>query len=241
MARTLYFYTRLSVSDLNLLMEDHKRQFDEWIGDQFDDQELERFEKDLDQIAAIYVQPILSELTFDDFYPDEKQEQTQRDFFGAARSSLCLENLPYLESNPFQVSWLLQFLNRLDQALIDQGGVSSLVFKEEFIDQLKRLKNADGLLQVSTTPVVKKAEAKSFLPVDPIDFLILDVYKEIARLKSVNALPRWQDCPAEKARKLFSVMSSETLDPAGLYMKSGLIPKDFDDLLERLKFWLRSL
>lgn len=240
MARTLYFYTRLSVNDLGLLMEDHKRHFDEWMGDQFSEEELEGFEKYIDQIAAVYVQPILSELTFEDFYANERQEQEQRAFFESCRSSLCLENLPYLESNPFQVSWLIQILERLDQVLVDAGGVSELMFKADYQAQLAKFRNADGLIPAPLT-VVKKPEAKSFLPVDPIDFLVLDVYKEISRLKTAQTLPSWQNCPTEKAKKLFSVMSVETLDPASLYMKSGLNPKDFDDLLERLKFWLKSL
>ena len=79
---------------------------------------------------------------------------------------------------------------------------------------------------------------------DPIDFLILDVYKELDRLRSLDLLDvvmeKLEGLP-EKSRKTFQVMNQERLDASQLLRKSGLNAKDFDDNLERLKFFLKKL
>lgn len=235
MARTHYFYFRLGVSDLNQIVKGHQTEFDQFLKDNFDDHELLPFEGMLDAIAALYVQPILPDLTFDDFYASVAEEQSQRDFFAAAKSSLCLENLPYLESNPFQVSYLIQLLERFDEVLIDQGGVNELVFKTIYLKELRKHKSMESLL--GATQVKPAVVAKPSRPVDPIDFLILDVYRELNRLgSSAHALGQ-----SEKVQKIFKAFQGEEVDSTELYRRSGLSPKDFDDCLERLKFWLRSL
>ncbi len=236
-AQSHYFYLPIQVRNLEEIIKAHQLHFDELIKDNFDDDEIEAFEAQLDSIAAIYAQPVLSELTFDDFYPDPRNEESQRKFFSTCRSSIALEYMPYLETNPFQVSYLIELLARFDEVLIDRGGVMELCFKDSYLKELENFKSLDHFL----SPKFPKTQAvKSFLPVDPIDFLVLDVYNEIKRLRSTSKLPGWQSFPEEKARKLFYIMSQEQLDPASLYSKSGLGPKDFDDFLEKLKFWLKK-
>lgn len=235
MSRTHYFYFRLGVSELDQIVKVHQTEFDQFLKDNFDDHELAPFETMLDSIAAIYVQPILPDLTFDDFYASENEEESQRVFFNAARSSICLENLPYFESNPFQVSYLIQLLERFDEVLIDQGGVNELIFKSNYLKELRKHKSMESLLGASQ---VKPAViSKPNRPVDPIDFLILDVYRELDRLGTAAHVAG----QSEKVQKIFRAFQGDRADATELYRRSGLSPKDFDDCLERLKFWLRSL
>lgn len=241
MSRTHYFYFRLTVAELESLVEAHQTDFDALVKDSFSDDMLLQNERMLDELGAVIVQPILSELSFDDFYADPNLESEQRLFFSTCRSSLCLENIPYFQTNPFQVSYLLLFLGRIQEVLIDQGGVNALVFKKHYLEELQRYKNVDSLLEEVPLKVL---ETQTNKPVHPIDFVILDVYKEIDRLGAANKLFSVEElisAQSEKVQKLFSMMRGEKLDANTLLKKSGLIPKDFGDFLERLKFFLRKI
>lgn len=233
MSKSLTIYSRLSLRELEGIVQNFKEEFDHLLNDTFSEAELVSFEKKIDDIAAIFTQPILSDLTFDDFYPDPKKEESQRIFFNECRSSILLENLPFLESNPFQVTYLRKLLNLFSEALIDKGGVSELQFKGDFLLEIAPLKDIDTIVP----PEEKKIERKTHLPVDPIDFLILDVYKEIDRLKGTDV-----DISelSHKVQKVYLVMKEQRLDSTQLIKAIGLNPKDFDDGLERLKFWLRK-
>lgn len=234
MASSFTFYTLIPVPTLEKIVESFQEQFDLLLEDCFSDEELKLYEKEIDAMGAIYVQPIFSELSFDDFYFDEKEEQKQRFFFENAKSSILLDNLPYLESNPFQVSYLKELLKKFDEVLVDRGGVAELMFKESFLETLKHLKNMEQILPPVAQP---KLAVKSSVPVDPIDFLILDVYKEVKRTKS-KPLPIEELSP--KVQKIFKVMEEGELYGEDLLRATGLNAKDFDDGLERLKFWLRK-
>lgn len=236
MSQSIYLYTQLKFATLEEVMEAFKEEFDNLLKDSFTDFELEHFEKQIDSIAAVYVQPILPELSFDDFYADPVFENDQRMFFERCKSTVVLENLPYLESNSFQVTYLNLLLSRFDDLLIDRGGVSELCFKDQFMKDLSKFKAIDGLLK----PVEKVIEVKTpSRPVDPIDFLILDVYRELNRLKGDPVNP--EGLPP-KIIKIFAVMEAEPkLGADSLLRKTSLNPKDLDDGLERLKFWLRKL
>lgn len=237
MSRTHYFYLPHSLKEVQGIVEAHQEEFETIIDDTFSDDELTKFEKKLDDIGAIYVQPIFSELSFDDLYADSTQEEKQRVFFNSCKSSICLENLPYFDSNPFQVTYLIDLLWCFDEVLIDAGGTSELVFKKTYLDELKKYKMMDSLLKQVT---IKPYETKSSLPVDPIDFLVADVYKEIERLKALGKLPTTFEA-SEKGEKIFMVMKEGRLDSDSLFRKSGLNAKDFDDYLEKLKFFFKSL
>jgi len=217
-------------------MEAFKEEFDHLLNDSFTEFELEHFEKQIDSIAAVYVQPVLEELSFDDFYADPVFENDQRMFFERCKSTIVLENLPYLESNSFQVSYLKMLLTKFDDVLIDRGGVSELCFKDQFLKDLSGFKTIDSLLK----PIEKVIEVKTpSKPVDPIDFLIMDVYRELNRLKGAPVNP--EGLPP-KIIKIFAVMEAEPkLGADALLRKTSLNPKDLDDGLERLKFWLRKL
>jgi hypothetical protein len=237
MPRSHYFYSKLTVPELERVIEAYQREFDTMLEDTFSDKELESFESKIDAIAAVYVQPILSELSFDDFYEDPDEAEEQKAFFLAAQSSLCLENLPYFESNPFQVSYLKQLLASLGELLIDRGGVEPLIFKERYLLSLSKFKDLDTLIpKIHVLP-----EVKTTLPVDPIDFLIMDVYQEMNRLKASGktSLLNISDL-SEKVQSIYHALGTERLDATSLLRKTKLNPKDFDDGLERLKFWLRK-
>lgn len=239
MSRSHYFYFKLSVKDLEAVVSAYQLEFDALLEDCFSDEELAGHEKMIDAIAAVYVQPILSEMSFDDFYAEEKNEAVQRDFFESAKSSICLENLPYFESNPFQVTYLKALLSRFPEVLIDRGGVNEIVFKEQYLSELSKYKDIDSLI---TEYVAPRQEVKTFKPVDPIDFFIFDVYKEIERLKSEGKTTDLRlDDQSEKLRKIYFVMSAEKLDSSALLRKTGLNAKEFDDTLERLKFFLKKI
>ena len=235
MSRALNLYFRLSVKELERVIEDYQVEFDQALEDTFSDDELLKYEPMIDSIAALYVQPISTELSFDDFYADPAQEDKQRLFFESSRSSIVLENLPYFESNPIQVTYLTDLLWSFEEVLIDPGGVSNLMFRKDYLEELKRYKPMDSLL---TDKVERVIETKTSIPVTPIDFLVLDVYKELDRLKGY-VIP--ESDLGEKPRRIYEAMKNERLDSSSLFRKSGLIPKDFDDGLERLKFFLRKI
>ena len=236
-ARTHYFYLRLPLKDLEKLVEAHQEEFDTMVGDSFSEDELKQHEKLLDSLAAVEVQPILSELSFNDFYPTAAEEDKQRSFFESCRSSICLDNLPYFESNPFQITYLIDLLWSLDEVLIDRGGVSELIFKREYIDQLKKFKTMEVLL-----PAVKERplEVSTKIPVNPIDFVIRDVYQELELAQSVGIEILVSE-QSEKLQKIYHAMAEKGLDADALLKRSGLIPKDFGDNLERLKFFLKKI
>lgn len=83
-------------------------------------------------------------------------------------------------------------------------------------------------------------EIKTSAPVNPIDFLILDVYQELDRVKREEKDLAMSE-QSEKLQKIYAAMKEDKLDADSLLKKSGLIPKDFGDNLERLKFFLRKL
>lgn len=242
MSRSHNLFFRLPVKDLEAIVEAFQKEFDQLLEDEFSDDELVEFEKMLDSIAAIYVQPILEELSFEDFYPHPNLEEEQRAFFSEARSSILLENLPFFENNPFQVSYLIKLLEKFDNVLIDRGGVNELTFKNDYLNELSKYKSMEALFSEETT--ILPPSPKLSIPVDPIDFLVLDVYKELQRLSRENkifsALEALQG-HSEKVKKLFFIVREERLDSAALYQKSGLSPKDFDDYLEKLKFLLKKV
>lgn len=236
MSNAHYFYFRLSVQDLDKKVKALQLDFDHLINDTFSDSELVTHEKLLDDIGAVFVQPIFSEMTFDDFYPNESEVQRQQEFFESCRSSICLENIPAFETNPFQITYLIELLRDFDEVLVDTGGVNELMFKKQYVDNLKKYKNIFSLLDDEPK---KPIEVKTNKPVDPIDFLILDVYKELGRLDYLEMRESVKHLP-EKAQKVFEAMGESGLDASALFKKSTLNAKDFGDNLERLKFFLKK-
>lgn len=206
--------------------------------DSLSDSELEIFEPKIDALAAIFVQPIIGELTFDDFYADPKNEDEQRRFFSKARSSISVENIPFLESNPFQVSYLKLLLNKFGEVLIDRGGVQELMLKKDFLNLIGPLNSMDSILM--DRPELVEAPRKAFYPVDPLDFIFVDVIKEIERIKregkSIDA-----STLGPHPTQILRALEKDFDHPLDLFKASGLGAKAFDDGLERLKFFLRSV
>ncbi len=242
MTRAHYLYSRLGLKEMESIIKDFQEKFDETLKDTFSDEELDVFEKKLDDIAAIFAQPILADLSFDDFYPDPALENEQRIFFESCRSSISIENIPYFESNPFQVTYLKDLFTRLDEVLVDCGGVSQLQFKEKYLKDLSRFKDMDSVIvEVIPKTIVTP---KSSVPVHPIDFLVRDVYLELARLEASEK----QELVSEELRSMppamltiFTAMGEKNLHPEELAMKTKLNLKTFGDSLERLKFFLRRI
>ncbi len=237
MSKAHYFYFPQTVKELDRMVKVHQSDFEHLLGDTFSEEELTIHEPVLDDIGAIFVQPIFSEMTFEDFYPNEKEGPRQKFFFEACQSSICLENIPEFSLNPFQVTYLIELLRNFDEVLIDTGGTNELMFKGEYLTNLKRYKNIFSLLKEEEP---KPKEAKTTRPVDPIDFLISDVYKEMDRLDELK-ISESMTGMSEKLIKTYASLKEEKLDASSLLRKSGLNAKDFDDNLERLKFHLRKL
>lgn len=229
MSKTLLIYSPLSVMDMALKVEGHQEEFDILLGDSFSDEELELHESTLESIASIDVQPVIEELTFEDLIPRPEEEDRQRAFFATCRSCICLENVPYLESNPFQVTYLIDLLWTLDEVLIDRGGMEELVFKKSYLAELKRFKSMEVLLP----------QAKPVLPqsLGPVDQLFMDVHRELERLQLAGI--ELTERP-EKLNELYNLVSQGKTDATTLLRQSGLNPKDFGDRLESLKFFLKK-
>ena len=241
MSKAHYFYLLMPLPELQRIVEAHQLDFEELINDTFSESELVNFEKLLDSISAIFVQPIISELTFDDFFAKENEAIKQKSYFDECKSSVCIENISDFHNNPFQVTYLFELLRNFDDALIDTGGVNTLVFKKEYLEDLKKFKNIFSLIPKEQNQSI---EVKTSKPVDPIDFLILDVYKELDRLIRIEKNDLVEELlkeQSEKLKKTFFAIKDEKLDASSLFKKSGLNAKDFDDNLERLKFFLKKI
>lgn len=235
MSNAHYFYFKLSVFDLEQKVKAYQLDFDQLLNDTFSEAEMLSLEPLLDQIGAAFVQPIFSEMTFDDFYANEKEADSQRSFFENAKSSICLENIPDLSMNPFQVTYIVELLRDFDEVLVDTGGVNELMFKKDYVASIKKHKNIFSLIKEEEK---RPLEIKTSKPVDPIDFLLMDVYREIDRLgfQKTEELLRDQ---SEKSQKILSALAGERVDASLLLKRSGLNAKDFDDGLEKLKFFLK--
>lgn len=240
MSLSLTFYFPFSPNDLETIIESFRKEFDELLKDSFADSELEVFEAKLDALGAVYVQPVMDELSFHDFYPDPEKSDEQESFFKKAKSSLCIENLPYLETNPFQVSYLRMLAGKFSNFLVDRGGVHELLFKEDFLKLLESLKSMDKLL-LSPPVEETKRSGKNFYPVDPLDFIFVDVIKEFEKLRSSGKEIDASTLGEAPKKILNALLKSDFDHPIELFKASGLGAKAFDDGLERLKFFLRSL
>ncbi len=231
MSRSLYFYSPLSVSELTQKLTAHREEFDALLGDSFSEAELEKWAALLDELATVDVQPMVEALSFEDFTPDPQEAESQRRFFASCRSCLHLDHLPFLENNPFQVTYLKDLLWMLDDVLVDQGGMSELVFKSAFLAELKGLKTLEALLPQAATvraPVL-----------DPMAPLVAEIQVQLKRLAAAGVVLDMSG-EGEKRQKILAAFQLGAQDSAELLRLSGLNPKDFGDGLEGLKFYLKK-
>ncbi len=235
MSGSLTCFLPLEVKTLESLLSAYQEDFDHYLAELFTDDELLALEAKLEAIAAVSAQPML-DVAFDDFYPDAEREEDQRAFFERCRSTLVIENLPFFESNPFQVTYLNDLLNKFDEVLIDLGGVNELQFRDRYLETLRRFKAIDTFTPKPKVPPVLSLGAKSLQPVDPIDFLLRDVYRELDRLGAGVPSP---ETLSPKGQKILQTVRGERCSPDELLRRVGLNAKDLDDGLETLKFWLR--
>ena len=241
MSRALYLYTSLSLKELEAILAAHQDEFDHYLTELFSDEERSVFEKSIDAIGAVYVQPIITELTFEDFTPKPGQDNEQRHFFETCRSSLCIENLPYLEENPFQVSYLLMLFSSLPEVLIDQGGFEELLFKNGFLQTLESYKSIDTFI---SSPKEKKIRPpQRTQAVDPIDFLINDVRQLLIKHQAQGVeLSQYLAEAPEQVLQIFQAFQDiPHNDSHEIFRHSRLKPKEFDDYLERLKLTLKKI
>ncbi|HXH31393.1 MAG TPA: hypothetical protein VNJ01_11315 [Bacteriovoracaceae bacterium] len=241
MAGSLIFYSDGALKNLEKRVKLFQDGFEDLLNDTFSEEEQVKFENLIEGIAAISIQPMISELSFEDFYVPEVTAEPMATFFQTCQSSIVVENLPFLNDNPFQVSYLLELLNLFPEVLVDRGGVNELLFRKDYEQELRKYKNMDSL---ATQEYVPKVEVKSKKQFDPIEYLIRDVYGELTRLRVSGKLPEVEDymaLQADKMSRVFGAFRSDVTDPSDLLKLTGLNPKDFDDNLERLKFYLRKL
>lgn len=235
MSSSIILFTKESVENLVTKVNVVQENFDLLLNQLFSKDEIEFFDHHLESLAPIVPQSFSSELLFDDFTPQENIEDLQRIFFDSCKGLVLIEKVPFFENNPFQVSYLLVLAEHFDEFLIDRGGNTNLIFKKEFEVFLKKFKTLDQLTFKRFSPPNR---ALTSIPVDPIDFLIADVYKEITRLGS-SYVPIHE--LGEKHQNLLKIMQKNKFSNAILLKESGMSPKDFDDGLEKLKFWLKKI
>lgn len=234
MFSSLTFFSPLRVNELEYIIDSFRDSFDHLLKDNFSSEELLFHEDKIDSIAAFFVQPLLEGLSFDDFYFFSDQEAEQRLFFSRCRSSISVENIPYLENNPFQVTYFVEFLSIVSDLLVDRGGVFELMFKNQFLGELKKFRAIDSLVFLDDQrEIFLSKESKE----DLTHPLIHDVYKELDRLKT-KLLPHSE--LTEKVQKIYLEMRTNKTRGVELFHNTGLNPKDFGDGLERLKFWLKK-
>lgn len=235
MSRYIAFFLPIAFSNLEVIVDDFQKQFDEFLNDNLSENEFKYYEIKIDEIGFVTAQTISNELSLEDFYYKLEDKELISNFFAGCKSFLIIENLPYLETNIFQVTYIKMLLDLFDEVLIDQGGVESLVFKSSFLNKINLLQDMRKIISMVGPALVPRV--KSEKPIDAIDFLIRDVYIEIDRLK--NHLPN-PDELSDKVKKIYTVACAEKLNSNDFFSKVGLNAKEFDDGLERLKFWLRK-
>lgn len=241
MARALYIYVPLDLRLLEGIVDAHLESFAEELKDLFSDDELETFQRQLDEMASFSISQRSTELSFDHF--ETSPSEGKRNLFDRAKSSLVLEPLPFLETNPFQVSSIRSFLSRLDEVLIDDEGLGELYKKEEYLQKISELRGVEALFQAEL-PSPKVSPKSLFIPVEPIDFLVRDVYLEVDRILFENQLERTLLKLREEKdslKDLFFIVRENRLTPDELFRRSGLSAKSFDDDLEKLKFFLKRI
>ncbi|MFP5491220.1 MAG: hypothetical protein ACLGG0_06945 [Bacteriovoracia bacterium] len=222
----LYLYSSTAPLELEVQVELFRKEFETILGDLFSEIELTRFERLLDELATVDVQPILAEISFDDFYAPEEMRAS----FEKMQSVICLENMPFLENNPFQVSYLTRLIEEVGEVLIDRGGIEELQRSRDFIEEIKVLKSMESLIEVSSEPKLVAQVIKG-----PIDYLLDDVYREIDRLEGQVLVANM----TERQQKIYLPLKQHRPDALNLLKLSGLNPKDFGDGLESLKFFLK--
>lgn len=234
MTGPIYLYSTLHEDALQALIAQQGKDFDILLGDLFSDDELERYEKWLDHLALLDANAILSELTVDDLNIAPEQTQAQVDFFQKCKSTVSIENLGFIETNPFQVSYLLAFLERMDECLVDLGGMEDLVFKTQWQGDLRRLRQMETLVRIERPlPVIPLAAT-----ITQVDRIVHEIYRELERL-GVETIDTSE--MAEKRTRIITPMLQGQYSSNELLTLSGLNPKDFGDGLEGLKFYLKRL
>lgn len=230
MGREIYLYSAHPPLELEVLVDEYKKVFETELGDLFSDEDLVRFERHLDELATLDVQPRLEGLNLDDFAIDEAAPASLSQFFDGCQAVICLENLPFLENNPFQVSYLRGLLRHVGPLLVDLGGLVELMTSEEFLASIARLRSVDDL--VTTVEVTAKPRTQ-----EPTlaDLLLVDVYRELDRLEGQVTMVAM----SERQQKIFVHLRSGRPSAIELLKLSGLNPKDFGDGLEGLKFFLK--
>jgi hypothetical protein len=220
----LYLYSKTDPLELQVQVDQFRKEFEINLGDLFSEIELTRFERLLDELATVDVQPVLDDISFEDFNAPPEMRAS----FEEMRSVICLENMPFLENNPFQVSYLTRLIKEIGEVLIDRGGIEDLQHGIDFIAEIKILKSMESLIETEPTPVTLMIKG-------PIDYLLDDIYREIDRLEGQVLLANM----TERQQRIFVPLQKHRPDSLNLLKLSGLNPKDFGDGLESLKFFLK--
>ena len=222
------------------LVQAQEKLFEEWLLDSFTEDEMDFYQDMIDSISSVLIDLKINEIKFEDFDAITGDTSLKEILFHKSITTISLSDLPYLENNPFQVSYLVMLLNQLNVVLIDPGGLEDLLLKEEYLVKLSEFKKADDLLFSPSyqSSVIQKTSQKVY---DPIERLVTEIYNELKRLEVGGILPISGDNLPEKTRKILMVMQQDYYDSNHLLRLTDLHPKDFDDHLEKLKFYLKKV
>jgi hypothetical protein len=225
---------------LKELVEAQEKLFEEWLLDNFTDDEIDFYQDMIDSISSVLIDSKIDELKFEDYEAIRGDISFKKILFHKSITTISFSDLPYLENNPFQVSYLTMLLNQLNIVLIDPGGLEDLLLKEEYLVKLGEFKKADDLLFRPSyqQSIVQNTSQKVY---DPIDKLVTEIYNELKRLEVAGILPMSGDDLPEKTRKILISIQQDYYDSNQLLALTALHPKDFDDHLEKLKFYLKKV
>ncbi len=229
MAWSLYFYSPRSAPELDEGVEVLRKAFQQELEDLFSDDELERFAPALEDLAPASVAERLAELCWEDF-ENHQEKPALRESFEGTRSTLSLEALPFLETNPFQVSFLRSLLTSIGEGVLDRGGAGELLTLDEFLGEIAGLKGMESLLREAPPASLVRARGA-------MDELLDEVYQELERLRGRVDPALWP----EKQQLIVRPLLEKRLDAQQAFKAAGLNAKDFGDHLESLKFRLRRL
>lgn len=237
--KNIYIFTEFSYAHAIEYLENISFEFDLLVQDPSLGQYFQKNEKKLDELASVIVSPKLPEIEFDCFEFEEKNRVQYETLFNKTKTTFAIENLPYLEVNPFQVSWLKLFFKNLGECLIDVGGMELLEDRLTFLERLENYKDLslfkEEHLHFDRKPLPVRFEKT------PLDFVIDKLNLEIIRLKNSNLEKEFaQTLTHESLRNLYNVYLTNSGINSLWPLRNKMDPKKFGDLTEKLYFLVKN-
>lgn len=231
--KVIYLFTIKSYQKMLEEIERFNILFDDFIQNPIYEEYVIKNEKKLDEMGHVTISPKMDELEFG-YYVNADQINHLKSQFGLMKTTIVIENLPYLENNPFQVSWLKLFVNELDQCLVDLGGMEYLESKSDFLNRISCYRDLETFAVVAPK---KQMRPEIIIPYEktPLDFIIDKLKLEITKTNTNAFLETLEN---NEMKKLFHIYLTENKINALYPIKNKMDPKKFGDQTESLYFKL---